>query len=31
MQNVLPSFDQYYMDLAESVSRRANCLGKLEE
>ncbi len=24
----LPSFDQYYMDLAESVSKRANCLGK---
>jgi dCMP deaminase len=24
----LPSFDQYYIDLAEAVSRRANCLGK---
>jgi dCMP deaminase len=24
----LPSFDRYYIDLAEAVSRRANCLGK---
>jgi len=24
----LPSFDRYYIDLAEAVGRRANCLGK---
>lgn len=24
----LPGFDKYYMDIAESISRRANCLGK---
>jgi dCMP deaminase len=27
-ENDLPSFDRYYIELAESVSRRANCLGK---
>ena len=24
----VPSFDKYYMDIAEAVSKRANCLGK---